>query len=297
MMSICRVFSCIVGRRCLLWPIQSLSHLWLFVTPWTRALQASLSFTISQSLCKLMSIESVMPSNHLTLCCSLLLLPSIFPIIGVFSNDSALLVGWPKYWSFSFIISPSNEYSGLISFRIDWFDLLVVHQTLKSLFQKKKKRVFSNTTVVSFQAYNIFKMTYFHNDGQIRGRQGLEVGVGVSCQRVTWGSLGYELFSSLVVLVSRTWQSRIEQKSTKNLRNLNHAGGALLISHSKTSTTVLQNVAMRGIWVRLQEVPLCHSSLFTYWKWMWKLLSRVCVFETPWTKQSMEFSRAEYWSG
>ena len=107
----------------------------LFVIPWTAACQASLSFTISQSLLKLMSTESMMPSNHLILCCPLLLLPSIFPSIRVFSNESTLHIKWPKYWSFSFSISPFNEYSGLISFRIDWFDLLAVQGTRKSLLQ------------------------------------------------------------------------------------------------------------------------------------------------------------------
>ena len=104
-------------------------------TLWTAAHQASLSFTISWSLLKLMSIESVTPSNHLILCRPLLLLPSIFPSIRVFSNESVLCIRWPKYWSFSFSISPSNEYLGLLSFRIYWFDLLVVQGTLKSLLQ------------------------------------------------------------------------------------------------------------------------------------------------------------------
>ena len=113
--------------------VQSLSRVQLFATPWTAALQASLSITNSQSLLKLMSIESVMPSVHLILCCPLLLLPSIFPSIRVFSNESVLHIRWPKYWSFSFSISPSNEYSGLISFRMDWLDLLAVQGTLKSL--------------------------------------------------------------------------------------------------------------------------------------------------------------------
>ena len=113
--------------------VQSLSSVWLFVTPWTTARQASLSITNSRSLPKLMSIESVMPSNHLILCHPLLLLPSIFPSIRVFSNESALLIRWPKYWSFSFSISPSNEHPGLISFRMDWLDLLTVQRTLKSL--------------------------------------------------------------------------------------------------------------------------------------------------------------------
>ena len=111
--------------------VQSLSCVKLFATQWTTTRQASLSFTISQSLLKLMSTESVMPSNHLILCHPLLLLPSILPSIRVFSNESALLIRWPKSWSFSF--SPSKEYSGLISFRTDWFDLLAVQGTLKSL--------------------------------------------------------------------------------------------------------------------------------------------------------------------
>ena len=105
------------------------------VTPWTAAHQASLSFTNSRSLLKLMSITSVMPSNHRILCHPLLLLPSVFPSIRVFSNESVLHIRWPKYWSFSFSISPSNEYSGLISLKIDWFDLFAVQGTLKSLFQ------------------------------------------------------------------------------------------------------------------------------------------------------------------
>ena len=104
-------------------------------TPWTAARQASLTITNSQSLLTFMSIESVMPSNHLILCCPLLLPPSIFPSIRLFSNESALHIRWSKYWSFSFSISPSNEYSGLISFRMDWLDLLAVQGTLKSLLQ------------------------------------------------------------------------------------------------------------------------------------------------------------------
>ena len=114
--------------------VQSLSCIGLFATPWTVAHQASLSTTNSRSLLKLMSIELVMPSNHLILCL-LLLLPSIYPSIRVFSKESVLRIRWPKYWSFSFSIGPSNEYSGLISFRMDWFDLLAVQGTLKSLLQ------------------------------------------------------------------------------------------------------------------------------------------------------------------
>ena len=115
--------------------IQSLSRVWLFATPWTTACQASLYITNSQNPPKLMSIEWVMPSNHLILCRPLLLLPSIFPSIRVFSCESVLHIRWPKYWSFSFSISPSNEYSGLISFRMDWLDLLAVQGTLRSLLQ------------------------------------------------------------------------------------------------------------------------------------------------------------------
>ena len=115
--------------------VQSLSRVWLFATSWTGTHRASLSITNSQRLLKIMSIESVMPSNYLILCCPLLLTLSIFPRIRVFSNESALCIRWPKYWSFSFNISPSNEYSGLISFRIDWLDLLEVQGTLKSLLQ------------------------------------------------------------------------------------------------------------------------------------------------------------------
>ena len=115
--------------------VQSLSHVWFFATPWTAAHQASLSITSSQSLLKLMSIEMVMPSNHLILCCSLFLSPLIFPSIKVFSNESVLYIRWPKYRSFNFSISPSNEYSGLIFFRMDWLDFLAVEGTLKSLLQ------------------------------------------------------------------------------------------------------------------------------------------------------------------
>ena len=115
--------------------VQLLSRVRLFLTPWTAAHQASLSITNSRSSLRLTSIESVMPSNHLILCCPLLLLPSISPSIRVFSNQSALHIRWPKYWSFSFNIRPSNEYPELISFRMDWLDLLAVQGTLKSLLQ------------------------------------------------------------------------------------------------------------------------------------------------------------------
>ena len=128
--------------------VQSLSYVQFFATPWTATYQASLSFTLSQSLLKLMSIELVLPSNYLIHCHPLLLLPSIIPGIRVFSSELALCIRWPKYWSFSFSFSPSNEYSGLISFRMDWFDLLAVQGTLKESsptpqFQSINSLVFS----------------------------------------------------------------------------------------------------------------------------------------------------------
>ena len=120
--------------------VQLLSHIQLFAKPWTAARHASLSITNSWSLLKLMSIEQVKPSNHLILCRSLLLLPPIFPSIRIFSNESFLHIRWPKYWSFSLSISPSNEYPGLISFRVDWLDLLAVKGTLKSLLQHNSSK-------------------------------------------------------------------------------------------------------------------------------------------------------------
>ena len=127
--------------------VRLLSHLQLFATPWTVALQASLSITNSWILLKIMSIDLVMPSNHLILCCPLLLLPS---------NKSVLCIRWPKYWSFSFSISPSNEYSGLISFRINWFDLLAVQGTLKSLFQHHS----SKQSILHCSAFFIFQLSH-----------------------------------------------------------------------------------------------------------------------------------------
>ena len=136
--------------------VQSLSHVRLFATPWAAGRHASLSITTSQSLLKLMSSESVMPSNHLILCQPLLLLPSIFPSIRVFSSESVLHIRWPKYWSFSFNISPSNEYSGLISLRIDCFDLLAVQKTLKSLLQHHN----SKSSILQRSAFFTVQLSY-----------------------------------------------------------------------------------------------------------------------------------------
>ena len=136
--------------------VQSLSCVLLFVTPWTTACQASLSITNSQSLLRLMSIQLVMPSNHLILCCPLFLLPSIFSSIRVFPNESLPRMRWPKYWSFSFSISPSNEYSGLISFRMDWLDLLAVQGTLKSLPQHHSSKV----AILQHSAFFIVQLSH-----------------------------------------------------------------------------------------------------------------------------------------
>ena len=137
--------------------VQSLSLVWLFATPWTAARQASLSITHSQSLLKLMSIKSVVPSNHHILCRPLLL-RSIFPSIRVFSNESVLHIRWPKYWSFNFSTSLSNEYSGLISFRIDWFDLLAVQGTLKSLLQHPS----SKASILQHSAFFMVQLSHLN---------------------------------------------------------------------------------------------------------------------------------------
>ena len=137
--------------------VQPLSHVRLFAAPWTAAHQASLSFATSQNLLKLMSTESVMPSNHLVLCCPLRLLPSIFPSIRLFSNESALRIRWPKHCSFS--MSLSNEYSGLISFRIDWCDLLAVQENLKSLLQHHS----SKASILRRLAFLMVQLTSIHD--------------------------------------------------------------------------------------------------------------------------------------
>ena len=136
--------------------VQLLSHVWLFATPWTAACQASLSITNSQSLLKLMSTASVMPPNHLIFCHPLLLPPSILPSIRVFSNESVLCIRWPKYWSFSFSISPSNEYSGRISFRMNWLDNLAVQGTLKNLLQHHS----SKASILPLSAFFVVQLSH-----------------------------------------------------------------------------------------------------------------------------------------
>ena len=143
--------------------VQSLSCGRLIATSRTAAHQASLSITNSHSLVKLMLIESVMPSNYLILCCPLLLLPSVFPSIRVFSNESVLHIGWPNYWSFSFSISPSKKYSGLISFRMDWFHLLAGQGTLKSLLQHQSSKAYQESSPTpQFKSINSLALSLLH---------------------------------------------------------------------------------------------------------------------------------------
>ena len=156
--------------------VQSLGYVWLFTNPWTAAHQASLSFTISPSLCKLTFIESMIPSNHL-ICYHHLLLSSIFPSIRVFSNESALCIRWPKYWSFSYSISPSNKYSGLISIIIDWFDLLAVQGTLKSLLQ-------NNSSKVSILQHSVFFLVQFSHMYMTTGNTISQSVQSLSCVRL-----------------------------------------------------------------------------------------------------------------
>ena len=170
--------------------VQFLSCVHLFETPWTVARQASLSITNSWSLLKFTSIESVMPSSHLIFCLPLLLLPSIFPRIRVFSKESVLHITWPKYWSFSFSISPSNEHSGLISFRMDWLDLLAVQGTLKSLLQHHS----SKASILQCSAFFIVQLSYPY----------MTTGKTIALTRQTFVSkvmsLLFNMLSSLVII-------------------------------------------------------------------------------------------------
>ena len=170
--------------------VQQLSCVWLFVIPWTAAHQASLSITNSRSLPKLMSIESVMPSNRLILCRPHLLLPSIFPSTRVFSNESALRIRWPNYCSFSFNISPSNEHSGLISFRMDWLDLLAIQGTLKSLLQHHS----SKASILRRSAFFIVQLSHPY----------MTTGKTIALTRWTFvGKLMFLLFNMLSRLVRK----------------------------------------------------------------------------------------------
>ena len=169
--------------------VQSLSRVWLVATPWTAAHQASLSIINFQSPPKVMSIELLRPSNHLILCCPLLLLPSVFPSIRVFSNESALHTRWPKYWSSSYNISPSNKHPGLISFRMDWLDLLVLQGTLKSLLQHHS----SKASVLQHSAFSIAQLSHPY----------MTTGKTIALTRQTFGdklmSLPFNMLSGLVI--------------------------------------------------------------------------------------------------
>ena len=189
--------------------VQLLSHVRLFATPWTAARQTSLSITNSWSLLKLMSIESVMPSNHLILCRPLLLLPSVFPSIRVFSNESGLYIRWPKYWSFSFRISPSNEYSGLISFRMDWLDLLAVQGTLKSLLQHHS----SKPSILQCSAFFMVQLSHPY----------MTTGKTIALTRWTFvGKVMFLLFNMLSRLVIAFLPRSKCQKKFKNFHGCSH---------------------------------------------------------------------------
>ena len=191
----------------------SRSVVWFFVTPWTAARLASLSITNSQSLLKLMSIESVMPSSHLILCRSLLLLPSIFSSIRVFSNESVLHIRWSKYWSFSFSISPSNEYSGLISSRMDWLDLLAVHETLKSLLQHHcLHSVFSNRFITCLSNIKRSSLRELQAVGTTVGGRSQGLSVRMKVVLSPDGVVGPEfcLEQLTICLVSRSLQELLE---------------------------------------------------------------------------------------
>ena len=176
---------------------QPLSSVWLFATPWTAARRASLSITSSRSLLKLMSIESMMPSNHLILHHPLLLLPSIFPSIRVFSNESALHIRWPKYWSFSLSISPSNEYSGLISFRMNWLDLLAVQGTLNSLLQHHSSKI----SILWHSAFFMVQLSHPY------------ITTGKTIALIIWTFVSKWCF--WIVVLEKTLQSPLDSKEIK----------------------------------------------------------------------------------
>ena len=173
------------------------------MTPWTAAYQASLSFTISWSLPKLMSIEPVRPSNHLILCCPLLLLPSIFPSIRIFSNEWALHIRWPNYWDFSFNISPSNEYSCLISFRIDWFDLFAVQETLKSLLQHHS----SKASILQCSAFFMVQLSHLYMT------TGKTIALTIWTFVICLHDVLERMMKTLVKMLGRIWDKMLQPSS------------------------------------------------------------------------------------
>ena len=254
-----------------------LSCVRLFVTPWTVACQASLSFTNSQSLLKLMSIKLVMPSNHLILCQPLLLLPSIFPKIRVFTNESTLCIRWPKYRSFSFSICPSNEYSGLISFRMDWLDLLAAQGTLKSILQQHS----SKASILQWSAFLIVQLSH-----------------------------PYMSTGKTIALTRRTFVSKVMSLVFNMLSRLVLAflpgSKCLLISWLQSpSEVILELPQIKSITVSIVSPSICYelmgldAMILVFWM-LWsevKLLSHVLLFATPWTvayqaPQSMDIFQA-----
>ena len=211
--------------------VQSLSHVQLFVTPWTAACQASMSITNSQSLLKLVSIELVMPSNHLILCLPLLLLPPIPPSIRVFSNESALCIRWPKYWSFSFNISPSNEHLGLISLRMDWLDLLAVQGTLKSLLQHHS----SKASILQSSAFFIVQLSYPY----------MTTGKAIALTRWTFVDKVMSLFFNMLSMLVITFLSRSQH---------------LLISWLQSpSAVILEPPKIKSATVPTVSPSICHE--------------------------------------
>ena len=234
----------------------SLSCVWLFATPWTAARQASLSITNSQNLLKLMSIELMMPSNHLILCHPLLLPPSIIPSIRVFSNESALRIRWPKYWSFSFSISPSNEYSGLISFRMGWLDLLAVHGTLKSLLQHHS----SKASILQHSAFFILWLSHPY----------LTTGKTIALTRWTFvGKLMSLIFSMLSRLVIA----------------FNPRSKHLLISWLKSPfAVILEPPKIKSVTISIVSPSICHEVIDYFLKAKQIIIITVLVKNKQWSK-------------
>ena len=213
--------------------VQSFSCVRLFATPWTLIRQVSLSITNSQSLFKLISIESVMPSSHLILCSPLLLLPSLFLSIRVFSKESVLYIRWPKYWSFSFSISPSNEYSGLISFRMYWLDLLVVQGTLKSLLQHHS----SKASVLQCSAFFIVQLSHPY----------LTTGKTIALTRWTFVGKGMSLLFNMLSRLVVTFLSKSKH---------------LLMSWLQSpSAVILQPPKIKSLTVSTVSPFICHEMM------------------------------------
>ena len=221
--------------------VQSLSCVWLFATPWILAHQASLSITNSWSLLRFMSIKLMMPSNHLIICCPLLLLLSIFPNIRVFANKSVLCIKWPKYWSFSFTISPSDEYSGLFSFRIDWFDLLVVQGTLKSLLQHHS----SKASILQCLAFFMVQFSHPY----------MTTGKTIALIRWTLISLLFNMLSRLVNKIKSVTVTIVSPSICHEVMGPNAMIFVFWMLSFKTTFRSSLSLSSRGFWVPLHFLP------------------------------------------